>query len=580
VRIPNRPAASNRPAGRRLALWLLAALAAPGCGQEEKTRYTSVSKPPTVRLIQPQVRDIVRTVGQPSFIVAYERTSIYPKMTAYIEKWIVDIGDKVNKDDVLATLFVPELVESYNTKKAIVVLDQERIDLAKKEVEVADADVKAAQARLEEAKAILGKYEAEVERWDVQVKRLTREVERKVVDPQILLESTNQLKSNVAARDAAKATIQKAEAEVLSYEATLAKAKVDVAVAQADLSVAESEEARLKAWVGYLTLTAPFDGVIAARNANTFDFVLPSTGDPTAMKDAPDLSPSGSAAPIYVVDRTDIVRVFVDIPERDADYVQGSDLRLFPDAADVGDLPAAGRELIVVARVKDALHVRIFNSDGDRVVDAGEAELSEKGPQFADLKSLLGGMWDAPRVSPIDKGKVLASLGGLVGRENVPSGTKGEVLVRAFRDDPIQGTVTRTSWALNVKSRTLRAEIDLPNPDSKLLPGMYAYAKVIIERPKARALPVDALTYSGDKTFCWTYVDGHAVRNEVRTGVSDGEWIEVTNFQRPGAAQGEQAWTPVDGSEKVILGDLSILADGTAVEVAPEAGETKVATRP
>ena len=74
-------------------------------------------------------------------------------------------------------------------------------------------------------------------------------------------------------------------------------------------------------------------------------------------------------------------------------------------------------------------------------------------------------------------------------------GTKASVLAKAYRDEPIPGSVTRTSWALNVKSRTLRAEIDLPNPGSQLLPGMYAYAKVIIERPGVRALPVAALTY-------------------------------------------------------------------------------------
>ena len=78
----------------------------------------------------------------------------------------------------------------------------------------------------------------------------------------------------------------------------------------------------MEAWVGYLKLPAPFDGVIVARNANTFDFVLPSTGDPTAMERSPHLAPGGSAAPIYVVDRLDIVRIFVDIPEQDANYVQ------------------------------------------------------------------------------------------------------------------------------------------------------------------------------------------------------------------------------------------------------------------
>ena len=157
-------------------------------------------------------------------------------------------------------------------------------------------------------------------------------------------------------------------------------------------------------------------------------------------------------------------------------------------------------------------------------------------------------------------------------------GTKATVLAKAYRDEPIPGTVTRTSWALNVKSRTLRAEIDLPNPGSQLLPGMYAYANVIIE-PDVRSLPVSALTHSGDKTFCWMYNDGRAQRTEIRTGASDGQWIEVTNLQQPTSTTPESSWKPVNGSEKVILGDLSILADGAPVQIATETSTEKVASQ-
>ena len=162
-------------------------------------------------------------------------------------------------------------------------------------------------------------------------------------------------------------------------------------------------------------------------------------------------------------------------------------------------------------------------------------------------------------------------------------GSKASVLVRAFRDQPIPGTVTRTSWALDIQSRTLRAEIDLPNPGSQLLPGMYAYAKVMIERPGVRALPLAALMHLGDKTvlhvgektFCWIYENGHAKRVEVETGVTDGEWIEVTNRRAPGSGAGpggDPAWTPFDGNEQMILGNLSILTEGGPVKVesAPE----------
>jgi hypothetical protein len=239
--------------------------------------------------------------------------------------------------------------------------------------------------------------------------------------------------------------------------------------------VAESEAKRLEAWVGSLTLPAPCDGVIVARNANTFDFVLPTTGDPSADQDAPHLSPGGAAAPVYVVDRTDIVRIFVDIPEQDA-----NDVRV---------------------------------------------------------------------------------------------GSKAAVLARAYRDTPIEATVTRTSWALNTKTRALRVEIDLPNPGGRLLPGMYAYARVFIERDGVRALPLAAVTSSGDRTYCWTYRDGRAVRTPIETGVSDGHWIEVIQRRAPAAGAAPPAegpWTPMDGSEQVILGELPILRDGAPVQVTPE----------
>jgi HlyD family secretion protein len=477
------PSVSHRTAGcRRLVFWLLAVLAAPGCEGEPKSNYTSVSEPAIVRLIQPPVRTIVRVVGQPSFIQSYERTSIYPKLTAYIEKWIVDIGDKVKKGDVLATLFVPELVESFGTKKATVVLEKERIELARKVVDVAEADVKAAKAHVAEARASLVKFQTETDRWDSEVKRLAKEVERGVVSPQLLLESTNRFKSSTALRDAARSTIERALADQLAREADAAKAKVGVEIARDRLAVAESEEKRLEAWIGYLTLTAPFDGVIVVRNANTFDFVLPTTGDPTALQRSPDQS-AGRAAPIYVVDRTDVVRIFVDIPEPDASYV----------------------------------HI----------------------------------------------------------------GTKATVLARAFRDQVLAGTVTRTAWALNVKSRTLRAEIDLPNPDARILPGMYAYGKVLIERPGVRALPLEALVQSGNQTFCWRYDNGHAARIEIETGLSGDHWIEVTNRRVPSSPSGpagQVAWTPIDGSEQVILGDLSILTDGAPVKVAETPAASKVAS--
>jgi HlyD family secretion protein len=478
---------SVRCAGFRLAVCVLAALAplaASGCAKPKIEEVKKTSEVPTVEVVQPQYRKIVRIVGQPSFVEAYERTAIYPKVTGYIEKWNVDIGDKVKKGDVLCTLYVPELVEDRETKWRTVKLDKERVRLAEQVVKVAEAQVKAAAAALKEAKEIVAKYKSDTWRWDSEVNRLEREVRRTVVDPQVLLESQNQYKMSKASWMAAEADVEKKAAELLKAEEALAEAKVDVDVEKARVAVAESDAKRLDAWVDYLTIPAPFKyGVIVARNANTWDFVLPRAGDPNTDYFAPHLSPSQQSAPIYVVDRTDIVRIFVDIPEGDANYVR--------------------------------------------------------------------------------------------------VGSKARVQIRAYKDQWIPATVTRTSWALNVKSRTLRAEIDLTNLNNEILPGMYAYGKVIIERPDVLALPASALVRSNDKVYYWAYENGHAVRTEVQTGVSDGEWVEVTNRQQAKKASSDEPWAPINGSEKVIIGDLSGLSDGEAVRLADSAAhEGELAAKP
>jgi hypothetical protein len=64
---------------------------------------------------------------------------------------------------------------------------------------------------------------------------------------------------------------------------------------------------------------------------------------------------------------------------------------------------------------------------------------------------------------------------------------------------------------------------------------------------------------------------------EVEIGISDDEWTEVTNRMatkpRPNATS-TAAWIPLDGSEDVIIGDLTVLSDGEPVRAAqPRAAE-------
>ena len=96
----------------------------------------------------------------------------------------------------------------------------------------------------------------------------------------------------------------------------------------------------------------------------------------------------------------------------------------------------------------------------------------------------------------------------------------------------------------------------MPNVDTQILPGMYAYAKVTIER-RVLALPMDALVPKGDQTFFWRYDRGHARRTEIQTGISDNKWTEVTNYRDVSSDQREEhtdqtPWTPIEGYQQVL----------------------------
>jgi multidrug efflux pump subunit AcrA (membrane-fusion protein) len=62
----------------------------------------------------------------------------------------------------------------------------------------------------------------------------------------------------------------------------------------------------------------------------------------------------------------------------------------------------------------------------------------------------------------------------------IKNGTKATVRVQALGDEVFEGTVKRSSWSLDPKGRILRTQIDLPNPEGRLRPGMYAYATIIV----------------------------------------------------------------------------------------------------
>src|SRR6516225_6637294 len=450
-----------------LPLFLLPGLVL-GCSKPDPPPASPISLDPAVKIAHAQYRTIKRTVEQPGVINAYERTALYAKVSGFVKKWNVDIGDRVKKGATLVELTAPELVAQHQQMKEQVVLDRAMVEQSQKQHIVAQRNVTAATEQVAQAQADVKSYEAIVERWESEVKRLTTLVGERVVDQQVLDETRRQLKSSQALLEASRVAVRTRDAQRLAAEATQERTKTDISVAEARVPVAEADERRLAALVDYLTITAPYDGVVLARNVNLGDFVTPASGDPSQGQFSIGVSPN-QATPLYLLNRIDPVLFIVGVPEADAAYV---------------------------------------------------------GP-----------------------------------------GTRGRVRVPALANHEFPAQVTRTSWALNPTSRTLQAQVELPNPQGKFLPGMYAYGSALIERPNVRALPVSAVTQIGNQTYCYLAVDGKAVRTPVQTGVSDGTWVEVTGRLVRSQGSSDGTWVPFDGSEAVVEGDLLELADGVPVTV-------------
>jgi HlyD family secretion protein len=113
---------------------------------------------------------------------------------------------------------------------------------------------------------------------------------------------------------------------------------------------------------------------------------------------------------------------------------------------------------------------------------------------------------------------------------SVNNGDPATIRIQAMPGKTISAPVTRTSWSLDSANRSLRAEIDVPNTEALLRPGMYA--NVTIEqdhRSNALVIPITALFNKNNESYVCCVVSGKAAIKPVRLGIRSGQEIEVVN---------------------------------------------------
>jgi len=110
----------------------------------------------------------------------------------------------------------------------------------------------------------------------------------------------------------------------------------------------------------------------------------------------------------------------------------------------------------------------------------------------------------------------------------IHDGDPAVVTVREFPQHDFSGKVTRHPDALNPASRTMLVEVDLPNDDLLLYPGMYARVKFTIGMPAGvPRVPDDALVFRDGKVFVPVIRNNLLKLAEVTLGYDDGQTVEI-----------------------------------------------------
>ena len=131
-----------------------------------------------------------------------------------------------------------------------------------------------------------------------------------------------------------------------------------------------------------------------------------------------------------------------------------------------------------------------------------------------------------------------------------------EVRVPAL-NDTVLGKVARTSIDVNSDTRTMHTEVDVPNKNGKLVPGLYAEANLTLnQRGSVAAVPVQAIDRDGDVTSVMVLQgDMTVVRRPITLGIQTANYAEVASGLTPG--------------EQIVVSDRGALKAGEKVAPHP-----------
>lgn len=130
--------------------------------------------------------------------------------------------------------------------------------------------------------------------------------------------------------------------------------------------------------------------------------------------------------------------------------------------------------------------------------------------------------------------------------------TNGEVQIKVNATGrTFTGKIVRFSRALDTSTRTMLTEVDVPNPDLTLSPGMYAETTIQLQhKDDALVLPAQAVVQNGDQTYALVVdATNHIEKRNVTLGIQTANRVEITGGLQAGekvVASGQTDYQPGD----------------------------------
>jgi RND family efflux transporter MFP subunit len=128
-----------------------------------------------------------------------------------------------------------------------------------------------------------------------------------------------------------------------------------------------------------------------------------------------------------------------------------------------------------------------------------------------------------------------------------------DVTVKALQQN-FQGKVARFADSVDMSTRTMLTEVDVPNSDYKLVPGMYADVSIPLDqRMGAVAAPIQALYQKGEGYVAFAVNARNQVEERpLKIGIRTGEYAEILGG--------------LEAGDRVAISHLDQLHDGQTVE--------------